>query len=224
MLRVLRVLTPSLLCGLVLGCATASTAPSSRSPNPSAAPASSVLSSSATPNPTQTPSASPSLGISFDPAADLVTTFDSAVFQPAFTIKLPADWTTAERDAEAFQIYFGAEDYELTIDHTYHARETATAAMARLLRAPSITAQGKPKPITIGGRSGLTVVVDASTPVLWSDSGYHINVANLRVRLLTVPVEGGETVSIFVVANTGAEQFEAVDKIGLRMLATLKWV
>jgi hypothetical protein len=31
-------------------------------------------------------------------------------------------------------------------------------------------------------------------------------------------------VSIFVVANTGAEQFEAVDKIGLRMLATLKWV
>jgi hypothetical protein len=118
----------------------------------------------------------------------------------------------------------GNEEYEITIDHTYQQAETAEAAMARLLSAPSLTAQGDPQPITIGGQAGQTVVVDASAPVRWSDSGYHINVPDLRVRLATVPVEGGETVSIFVVANTTAADFPAVDKIALRILSTLEWV
>ena len=137
---------------------------------------------------------------------------------------MPADWVPIERDAAAFQIYLGAEEYEITIDHTYQKVETAEAAMARLLSAPSLTAQGDPQPITIGGQTGQTVIVDASAPVLWSDSGYHTNVPDLRLRLVTVPVEGGETVSMFVVANTKADDFPAVDEIALRILSTLAWI
>jgi len=162
--------------------------------------------------------------VPFDPAADLDTTFSSQVFRPAFRVDLPADWIAIERDAAAFQIYFGNEDYEITIDHTYQQAETAEAAMTRLLSAASLTPQGDPQPITVGGQAGLTVVVDASAPVRWSDSGYHINLADLRVRLVTVPVEGGDTVSIFIVATTNADEFAAVDQIALRILATLEWV
>jgi hypothetical protein len=41
---------------------------------------------------------------------------------------------------------------------------------------------------------------------------------------VTVPVTGGETVSIFVVANTTANEFAAVDRVAGRILATLEWV
>jgi hypothetical protein len=162
--------------------------------------------------------------VPFDPAAALDTTFVSKIFIPAFRVNMPADWIAVERDPIGFQIYFGYEDYEITIDHTYQQAETAEAAMARLLTAPSLTTRGDTQPITIGGQAGLTVVVDASAPVLWSDSGYHINVANLRVRLATVPVEGGETVSIFIVANTNANEFAATDEMARRILSTLEWV
>jgi hypothetical protein len=210
---------PAVLGIIVLGCTTPSAEPGSGSPNASATPAAGSPSASATPI-----RASPPAGGQFDPSADLDTTFDSKIFRPGLSVKLPAAWIPIERDAEAFQIYFGNEDYEITIDHTYHAAETASAAMARLLGAPSLTAQSEPRTITVGGRAGLTVVVDASAPVLWSDSGYHINVPDLRLRLATVPVEGGETVSIFVVANTRADEFAAVDEIALRILETLEWV
>lgn len=205
-----RLVAAAVLGVVVLGCTTPSSAPGSASPGGPA---------NATPT-----GSGPAAGVPFDPAADLDATFESEVFLPAFRVSLPPDWVPIERDAAAFQIYFGNEDYEITIDHTYQRPETAEAAMARLLGAPSVTAQGNPEPITVGGRAGLTVVVDASAPVQWSDSGYHINVANLRVRLATIPVEGGETVSIFVVANTNADEFAAVDQIALRILSTLEWV
>jgi hypothetical protein len=192
---------------------------------PSGSPSASATPAPESPTPrATTPSPSPVAGPSFDPAAELDTTFDSKIFRPAFRVSLPADWVPVERDAAAFQIYLGNEEYEITIDHTYQQPETAEAAMARLLSAPSLTAQGTPQPITIGGQVGQTVVVDASAPVTWRDSGYHINVPDLRVRLATVPVEGGQTVSIFVVANTGADDFAAVDAIALRILSTLDWV
>jgi hypothetical protein len=217
--RITRLMAAAILGVAVLGCTTASTPPPSGSPRASATEA------AGSPTASTTPTGSPAVtGVPFDPAAALDTTFVSKIFTPAFRVKLPAYWIAIERDAIGFQIYFGDEDYEITIDSTYKQVETAEAAMARLLGAPSLTTQGDPQPITIGGRAGLTVVVDASAPVLWHDSGYHINVANLRVRLATVPVEGGETVSIFIVANTNASQFAAVDEIALRILSTLTWV
>jgi hypothetical protein len=226
--RLSRAMAQAVLGLFVLGCTTPSVAPASGSPNASSTPASGRPTASAAPG-GQSPSASasvssPAAEASFDPAAELDTTFASKIFRPALRVKLPAAWTPVERDPEGFQVYFGFEDYEITIDHTFHQPETTTAAMARLLRPPALTAQGDPRPITIGGKAGLTVVVDASSPVRWPDSGYHINVANLRVRLATIPVEGGETVSIFVVANTSADDFAGVDAIALRILATLEWV
>jgi hypothetical protein len=207
---------------VVAGCATPPSAPSS---------AGSIVSAtaltarpSASPAPSARPSTGPVARASFDPKAALVTTFASKIFVPGFRLKMPAGWIAIERDAAAFQVYFGEEDDEITIDHTYRKPETPTAAMARLLAAPSQVTQGQPRPITIGGKTGLTVVVDTSAPVTWSDSGFHTNRAGLRVRLITAPVAGGETVSIFVVANTRAEDFAAVDEIGLRLLATLEWV
>jgi hypothetical protein len=214
----------------VLGCASPSSAPASSSPSASAtvplgSPSASATQAAESPSPRATrPSPSPVAGPSFDPAAELDTTFNSRIFRPAFRVSLPADWVPIERDAAAFQIYLGNEEYEITIDHTYQQAETAEAAMARLLSAPSLTAQGSPQPITIGGQAGQTVVVDAASSVMWSDSGYHTNVPGLRVRLATIPVEGGETVSIFVVANTSADDFAAVDEIALRILSTLEWV
>jgi hypothetical protein len=228
--RLSRVMAQAVLGLFVLGCTSPSVAPASGGRNASATATSGSLNASATaPSGSQTMSATsspsnPAAGAPFDPAAELDTAFDAKIFRPAFRVRLPAAWIAIERDPAAFQMYFDNEAYEITIDHTYHEPETAAAAMARLLRAPSQTAQGDPRPITIGGQPGLTVVVDASAPVLWSDSGYHLNSANLRVRLATVPVEGGETVSIFIVANTSADEFAAVDEIALRILATLEWV
>ena len=219
---------PSVAAAVVLalvtvGCATPPSAPSSGgsiatatalTPGPSSSPAPSAA----------RPTTSPVARASFDPKAALVTTFASKIYDPGFRLKMPAGWTAIERDPTAFQVYFGEEVDEITIDHTYQKPETPSAAMARLLAAPSQTPQGEPRPITIGGKAGLTVVVDTSAPVTWSDSGFHTNRAGLRVRLITAPVEGGETVSIFVVANTRADDFAAVDEIGLRILATLEWV
>jgi hypothetical protein len=227
--RLSRVVAQAVLGLFVLGCTSQSVAPASGGPNTSGTATSSSPSAAATAasggQPSSTASvSSPAARATLDPAAELDTTFDSKIFRPAIRIKLPSAWIAVERDPEAFQMYFGDEDYEITIDHTYHHPETAAAAMARLLGAPSLTAQGDPRPITIGAQASLTVVVDASAPVLWSDSGYHINRANLRVRLATVPVEGGETVSIFIVANTSADEFAAVDEIALRILATLELV
>jgi hypothetical protein len=218
--RVPQVAVAAVLGVLVLGCTTPSSAGS---------PSASATGAPASPSPNATPIATPTgtksaAGVPFDPTASLDIAFDSKIFDPAFRVMLPADWIAVERDAAGFQIYFHNEDYEITIDHTYQQPETAAAAMARLLAAPSLTAQGDPQAITIGGKAGLTVIVDASNPVLWSDSGYHINVSNLRVRLAAIPVAGGQTVSIFIVANTNAGEFAAVDKIALRILATLEWV
>lgn len=216
--RLARIVAPIALVLVLLGCATPSAAPSG---TPTPTPSSSIGGPSTSITPT---ASSPAGEVPFDPTADLVTTFDSQVFRPAFRVNLPADWVAVERDAAAFQIYFGAEDYEITIDHTYQQDETAEAAMARLLTAQSLTVAGNPQPITIGGQTGLTVIVDAAAPVLWSDSGFHTNAPELRIRLATVPVEGGETVSIFIVANTGADGFAAVDEMALRILSTLEWV
>ena len=211
---------------VVVGCATPSSAPASAGPStsPSSGASAVTASPSASPAPSAArPSTIPVARASFDPKAALVTTFASKIFVPGFRLKVPAGWITIERDPAAFQVYFGEEDHEITIDHTYQKPETASGAMARLLAAPSQTAQGEPKPITVGGQAGLTVVVDTSAPVTWSDSGFHTNRSGLRVRLVTAPVAGGGTVSIFVVANTRADDFAALDEIALRILATLEW-
>lgn len=212
--RVWRVVAPAVIGVLAMGCTTASSMSESADPS---------TNTSASASATQEGS-SVAAAVPFDPATELDATFESQVFLPPLRVKLPADWVPIERDPAAFQIYFGTEEYEITIDHTYQQPETAEVAMARLLSAPYLTAQGQPESITIGGQSGLTVVVDASAPVEWSDSGYHTNLPDLRVRLVTVPVEGGETVSIFVVANTSADEFAPVDQIALRILSTLEWV
>jgi hypothetical protein len=221
--RLPRVAVAVVLGLVVAGCATPPSAPSSAGSTASATAVTASPSASPAPSGAR-PSTGPVARASFDPKAALVTTFASKIFVPGFRLKMPAGWIAIERDSAAFQVYFGEEDDEITIDHTYRKPETPTAAMARLLAAPSQVTQGEPRPITIGGKAGLTVVVDTTAPVTWSDSGFHTNRAGLRVRLITAPVAGGETVSIFVVANTRAEDFAAVDEIGLRILATLEWV
>jgi hypothetical protein len=197
----------AILLGVLAGCTTTPAPPSAREPT-------------ARPTSSGTP---PPVG-SFDPTAALAVTFESKIFDPPFRISKPANWVAAERDAAAFQLYYGDEDFEITIDHTYQHAETAEAAMARLLGAPSLTARSDREAITVGGHVGQTVVIDASAPVLWSDSGYHINSPNLSVRLVTVPVDGGETVSIFIVANAEPAAFAALDEIARRILDTLVWV
>lgn len=170
---------------------------------------------SATPTATPQPTDSP-----LDASAPLDVSFTSEIFDPAFSMRIPADWVAVERDPAAFQVYVGSEAYELTIDSTYKGTETVDDAIERLISAPGLNA-GEISPMTVGGRDGLFFLADPSSAVAFSDSGFHTNgPAHLRVG--AVAVAGGTTVTIFIV--TPHADFAELDEIALRMLGTLEWL
>jgi hypothetical protein len=165
----------------------------------------------ATPQPTDSP---------LHPSARLSVTFTSEIFDPAFRMRIPADWVAVERDPAAFQVYVGSEAYVVTIDSTYKGTESVEDAIGRLTSTPHLDA-GEVTPMTVGGRDGLFFVADPSSAVTFSDSGFHTNgPAHLTVG--AVSIAGGTTVTIFVV--TPHADFAGLDEIALRMLATLEWI
>jgi hypothetical protein len=165
----------------------------------------------ATPQPTDSP---------LDGSAPLDVTFTTKVFDPAFTLDIPSDWVAVERDAAAFQVYTGNEEYEITVDSTYKGTESVEDAIERLTSTPGLDA-GEVAAMTVGGRDGLFFVAQPSGAVAFSDSGFHTNGAtHMRVGAVSVP--DGKTVTIFVV--TPHPDFAELDEIALRMLATLEWI
>ena len=69
--------------------------------------------------------------VSIDATAPL-TQRVKAGFDPQFSVRIPAGWTSVLRDVSAFQVYTGNEEYEITFDHTYRSKESVAHAIGRL--------------------------------------------------------------------------------------------
>ena len=162
----------------------------------------------------------------FDPNVRLTQTYRTTIFQPPLIVKLPADWYPTERDAAAFQMYAGDEDYEITFDHTYTRKESVADAIARLKKTEGIEA-GPVSPVSIGGRAGLAFV--ASRPgvlrLTFPDSGYHVP-GGSDLEVMAIPLQDGTTLSVFVTRRVGdgiSRSLEATRQVARRIMATVQW-
>jgi hypothetical protein len=172
-------------------------------------------------------SAAPSPSVDpIDPDVALTQAYSTTVFQPPLTVKLPADWYPTERDASAFQMYVGDENYEITFDTTSKRKETVAGAIARLKATEGIQA-GPESPVTIGGRQGRAFV--ASRPgalrLTFSDSGFHVPGGN-DIEVMAVPLADGTTLTAFITrrAEDGVTRpLEPTRRLARRIFATVTW-
>jgi hypothetical protein len=156
-----------------------------------------------------------------DPAAPLTQKYATTSFRPAMSLRLPADWTPAERDPTAFQVYAGGEEHELTFDHTYQQKETVATAIARLRKTPGLR-PGPVTPVTMGGRRGEAFVSSSTDGSRFSDSGFHIPGGDIEI--MAVPLADGTTLTVFVYSGPDKVRPLAVtSRLVRRILATVTW-
>jgi hypothetical protein len=156
-----------------------------------------------------------------DPAAALTKPFTTTVYEPGFSLRLPAEWTAVERDVSAFQAYVGDEDAEITFDHDYRARETVEQGIARIRRTPGVTS-GPAEEIVVDGRHGKLVTLDSSSRIEFPASGFHVPSGPIIVMVLPLP--GGTTLTVYLTTRddraVGVPRLLVLTK---RIFATLRW-
>jgi hypothetical protein len=189
-------------------------------------------SSAAQRSPSASPSPSPALALPagsvtvLDPAVPLTKAYATTEFMPAMSLRLPADWTTAERDVSAFQVYAGDEEHELTFDHTYQQKETVEAAVARLKRTEGLVA-GPVSEVPVGDRRGLAFLAkrEGQFRLQFTDSGFHVPGGD-DLEVMAVPLADGTTLSVFVTRRVGdgvVRPLEPTRRLAHRILATVTW-
>jgi hypothetical protein len=190
----------------------------SSTPTPGSPAASSAAASTPAPSSdTATTDATPSIN-----ARAPLTQRVRAGFDPPFTLRIPAPWTSVLRDVSAFQVYAGNEDYEITFDHTYRARESVAHAIARLVRTDGLQ-PGPVKDVAIGGRQGKGFKASSQSAVVFTDSGFHTNQAS-RLEVFAIPVEGGGTVTVFLTAEGDPMHgLDALAPLARRIFKTVDW-
>jgi hypothetical protein len=191
---------------------------------PATTPASTSRPGSAPPS-TATPSAgtdeSAGTNASVNPRAPLTQTVDAG-FDPSFTLRIPARWTSVLRDVLAFQVYAGNEDYEITFDHTYRSKESVAHALARLMITDGLT-PGRVTDVVIGNRRGKGFVASSQSAVMFADSGFHTNQGS-KLEVFAIPVKDGTTVTVFLTA--GGNPMHGLDALGplaRRIFKTVDW-
>lgn len=224
------VLMPTL--ALATACGDGSEPTTRRSSDTTLTPSTSTLANTPTPStstlattPTTTEmtvaTVAPTAVTSIDPQAPLTQTVAPA-FDPPFTLLIPADWTAVLRDIWAFQAYAGNEDFEITFDHTYRAKESVDDAISRLSGTTGLT-PGEVTPVVVGGLEGKGFVGESQSAVRFLDSGFHTNGAS-RLEVIAVPMPDGTTVTVFLTA--GADPQLGVDALGplaRRIFDTVQW-
>ncbi|HUR15387.1 MAG TPA: hypothetical protein VM097_12970 [Mycobacteriales bacterium] len=156
-----------------------------------------------------------------DPAAALSQPFATKVFKPAFSVRLPANWTAVERDVSAFQAYLGDEDFEITFDRTYLKRESVGQGVARLSRTPGATPSAA-EDVVVGGRHGKALVLQSDGELTFTDSGFHVPSGPIGVMVLPIP--DGTTITVFLTARDDrAVALPRVRALTDRIFATLRW-
>ena len=201
-------LVPVLVAAAACGGSDRSNVPAAPSPSAtSAAPAS------------QTSPARP--GLEIDPRAPLTQKVRSAFYEP-FTLRIPEGWTSVLRDVAAYQVYVGNEEYEITFDHTYTAKESVTEAVSRLKATPGLEA-GPELPVMIGHRQGTGFEASSDAAVRFDDSGFHTN-EPAKLQVFAIPADDGTTITVFLTA--GADPHHGVDSLAplaRRIFKTVRW-
>jgi hypothetical protein len=160
--------------------------------------------------------------VTLDSAAPLTQTYTTTIFLPAFAVAIPATWTPIERDPIGFQVYLGAEDYEITFDHTYQQPETVADAVARLKGTAGISVE-QDYAITVGGRDGLGFDASGESALQFTDSGFHTNMAE-RIGIGLIPLPDGTTLTIFITPNADPMHgLEPLRELATRIFATVEW-
>jgi hypothetical protein len=160
-------------------------------------------------------------------AAGPAKTYESWLFKPAFTVRLPAGWTAAERDEGGTQFwhecrtcpYDGELKGEVTIDMAL-GRMPPSKAIARLKKSENVRA-GHVRAVKLGTLSGLefTATRTGAGDVVFRDSGYHTDPTGEPLEILVVEV-AGRTVSIFI--DPGTSRGSAARAFTLSGLAFVK--
>ena len=156
-----------------------------------------------------------------NPRAPL-TQFVEAGFDPPFSLRIPARWTSVLRDRSAFQVYVGNEEYLITFDHTYRLEESVADAIGRLTSTAGLT-PGRVTDVVIGKRRGQGFTADSEAAVMFEDSGFHTNEAS-RLEVFAVPAGDGTTVTVFLTA--GGDPTHGLDGLGplaRRIFKTVEW-
>ena len=175
------------------------------------------------------PSPSRSVPSSFSPGSPSVAAipapsgtpreYATAVFQPAFTVELPAGWTVAERAPEVAQIYqecqtcahSGEENGEITFDMTL-ADMSLDEAVADLLMADNIEASAVDA-AQIGTLSGKKFTATRTGQPNFRSSGYHSDPAGLPIDVYVLTV-ARRTATVFVdsheASGSAGQDFMAV--------------
>ena len=131
--------------------------------------------------------------------------YATSVFQPPFTLELPAGWIVAERHADIVQIfqscstclYDGEENGAITIDMT-SAGMTVDEAITILQEAASLD-PGDVVPVELGELSGLMFTGTRTGPsdVTFQPSGYHTSPFGDPIDVYALTF-GGKTATVFV--------------------------
>jgi len=121
--------------------------------------------------------------------------FDTTVFRPALRLRLPADWTPAERDAGALQIFAGPDEMKSPIELTFDGTlgHVSLRAAARSLHTTPGLRAGDVRPVAVGRLRGLGFDAVKVGSVRFR-GGYHTRPpGRMRVRVFRV---GGRTVTV----------------------------
>jgi hypothetical protein len=219
--RPLRDLGLATLAVVALTCAACGAEPSPAA-TPQASTSPSPAGPSEEPSSSATPSVEPAVALtSIDPRAPLVQSVDAG-FDPSFTLRIPKRWTAVLRDRSAFQVYAGNEEFEITFDHTYREEETVAQAITRL----SGTAGLVPAPMTdvvIGGRAGQGFTAGSDAAVMFTDSGFHTNLAS-ELEVFAIPAGDGTTVTVFLTSGGNpTEGLKMLAPLARRIFKTVRW-
>jgi hypothetical protein len=209
------------LAGLlvIVGAITAACGGGSEAAATSKRPKSSTVSSVPSPLAAETEPADPPLVIS--PRAPLTQPVDAG-FDPPFSLRIPARWTSVLRDVSAFQVYAGKEEYEITFDHTYRHKESVAHAVRRLTATAGLTA-GRVRDVVIGLRRGKGFSAGSDAAVMFGDSGFHTNEAS-RLEVFAVPAGDGTTITVFLTAGGDPMHgLDALAPLARRIFKTVTW-
>ena len=157
---------------------------------------------------------------SLDASAPSPGTYQTKIFQPGFSVDVPAGWIVLERDTAAAQIYVqcdtcehsGEENGEITLDATLAALPLEDV-IARLNGASHLAAEPA-SPIQLGSVAGFkfTATRTGEGEVAFADSGYHSEADGEPIDVLAIDV-GGRTVTIYVdphaATGAAAQEFAA---------------
>ena len=158
---------------------------------------------------------------SINPDAALTQEIEAA-FDPPFTLRIPSDWTAVLRDIQAFQVYSGDEDFEITFDHTYRQHESVDEGIARLSQTSGLV-PGRVDDVIVGGRPGKGFVAQSDGGVLFADSGFHTNEAS-TLEVIVIPVPGRKTITIFLTSGGDpGHGLESLARLARRVFKTVNW-